>query len=126
MFVGRAEEAMNFYISIFPDAKITEIKRYGKGGAGPENTIERARFTLGEQSFFCIDSPIEHVFSFTPSISFFVTCETVETIDRVFAALKEGGSELMPLTEYPFSKRFGWVADKFGVSWQVSLESLAK
>ena len=67
------------------------------------------------------DSPAVHAFDFTPSTSLFVTCESVAQIDRLFAALADGGAVMMPLDAYPFSRRFGWVADRFGVSWQLSL-----
>lgn len=68
-----------------------------------------------------IDSAIKHQFTFTPAISLFVTCETEAEIDRAHAALSEGGGVLMPLDTYPFARKFAWVADKFGVMWQLSL-----
>ena len=71
----------------------------------------------------CIDSTIQHAFTFTPSMSLFVRCDTEEDIDAVFAKLSQDGQILMPLGEYPFSPKFAWVSDKFGVSWQLSLES---
>lgn len=67
-------------------------------------------------------SPAKHGFTFTPSISFWVDCETEAEIDRTFAKLVEGGQVFMPLGAYPFSPRFGWVGDKFGVTWQLSLK----
>jgi len=69
------------------------------------------------------DSNIKHDFTFTPSVSLFVTCETEEEIDRLFAGLSEGGQVLMPLAQYPFSPKFAWVQDRFGLSWQLSLET---
>ncbi len=121
MFTGQAEEAMNFYVSTFPRSELLEVKRYGKGGTGPEGTVEVARFMLNGQTFMCIDSPIQHAFTFTPALSLYVTCESEAEIDRIYARLLEGGSALMPLAEYPFSKKFGWVADRYGVSWQLTL-----
>lgn len=70
----------------------------------------------------CIDSHIKHEFTFTPAMSLYVTCDTEEEIDKVFEKLSEGGKILMPLGSYPFSERFGWVNDKYGVSWQLTFE----
>ena len=120
MFEGRAEEAMNFYISLFRNAKVVDVKRYGPGEAGAEGSVMNATFTLDGQQFMCIDSPAKHGFSFTPSISLYVTCDTEDEIDRLFARLSEGGQIMMPLDRYPFAARFGWLADRFGVSWQLS------
>jgi predicted 3-demethylubiquinone-9 3-methyltransferase (glyoxalase superfamily) len=123
MFTGKAEEAMNFYVATFPRSEVLDIKRYGKGAAGPEGTIEVARFSLNGQTFMCIDSPIPHGFTFTPAISLYVTCESEAEVDRIYARLADGGSALMPLGAYPFSKRFGWVADRYGVTWQLTLSA---
>jgi len=121
MFEGRAEEAMNFYTSIFDNSEIKTITRYGANEDGPEGTVHHAVFSLNGQEFMCIDSYVNHGFSFTPSISLYVTCDTEEEIDRVFEKLAQDGSILMPLAAYPFSKKFGWVADRFGVTWQLTL-----
>ncbi len=121
MFIGRAEEAMNLYASVFPDAEIEKIQRYGAGDGGVEGTVMRAVFRLQNQRFMCIDSPDVHGFSFTPSISMFVECPSAEEVDRIYAVLSDGGSVMMPLGEYPFSGRFAWISDRFGVSWQLSL-----
>jgi predicted 3-demethylubiquinone-9 3-methyltransferase (glyoxalase superfamily) len=121
MFTGRAEEAMNYYISIFDNAEILSIQRYGPNEAGAEGSVLHATFSLNGQVFMCIDSAVTHQFTFTPSISFYVTCETEAEIDRLFAKLSQDGQVLMPLAAYPFSPKFGWVADQFGVSWQLSL-----
>lgn len=79
-----------------------------------------AEFTLAGQKLMCIDSPAKHALTFTPSISLFVDCGERE-IDTLFARLSDGGHVLMPLAEYPFSRRFGWVSDRFGVSWQLRI-----
>lgn len=122
MFEGRAEEAMNFYISIFPDSGLLHITRYGPNEAGAEGTVVHASFVLSGQVFTCIDSNTKHAFSFTPSITLCVNCETEDEADAVFNQLSEGGQVFMPMGPYPFSRKFGWATDKFGVSWQVSLQ----
>lgn len=122
MFDGRAEEAMNYYTSLFERSGITDISYYGPNEEGPEGTVHKATFSLKGQEFMCIDSAVKHNFTFTPSVSLFVTCDTEEEIDRLFEKLSRGGSVLMPLAVYPFSKKFCWVADQFGLSWQLSLE----
>lgn len=118
---GNAEEAMNFYTSIIEDSEITSIVRYGANEAGQEGTVMQATFTLKGQEFMCIDSHIKHSFSFTPSFSIFVTCITEEELDNLYEKLNEGGQEFMPLNDYGFSKKFGWLNDRFGVSWQLNL-----
>jgi predicted 3-demethylubiquinone-9 3-methyltransferase (glyoxalase superfamily) len=116
-----AEEAMNFYVALFEDGEILDIRRYGAGAQGPEGTVMKARFRVGGQEIHCIDSPVRHAFDFTPSVSLFVECASAEELDRVAAALAEGGSFLMPLGDYGFSRRFAWLNDRFGVSWQLNL-----
>lgn len=121
MFEGNAEEAMTFYLSLFDDAEIISISRYGADGPGADGSVQRASFSLAGERFMCIDSPAKHEFAFTPSMSLFVQCEDEAEIDRLYAALAEQGTELMPLGDYGFSPKFGWVNDRFGVSWQLNL-----
>jgi predicted 3-demethylubiquinone-9 3-methyltransferase (glyoxalase superfamily) len=121
MFEGQAEQAMTFYVSLFEDGAITSIVRYGPQGPGTEGSVMKASFTIAGQTILCIDSAMKHEFGFTPSFSLFVTCETEEQIRKLAAALAEGGSELMPLNNYGFSRQFAWVNDRFGVSWQLML-----
>ncbi|RAG87544.1 VOC family protein [Streptacidiphilus pinicola] len=121
MFEGRAEEAMRWYTSLFPDAEVLSVSHYGPGEDGPEGTVRHALFSLAGQPFMCIDSPAKHGFGFTPSMSLYVQCDSEEEIDRLYAALADGGQALMPLGSYGFSARFGWVNDRFGVSWQLTL-----
>jgi len=120
MFEGRAEEAMNFYISLFDQSEIVSIQRYGANEAGVEGSVLRAVFSLKGQQFMCIDSYVKHGFTFTPAISLYVSCDTEDEINEVFERLSQGGAVLMPLAAYPFSQKFGWVQDKFGVSWQLN------
>jgi predicted 3-demethylubiquinone-9 3-methyltransferase (glyoxalase superfamily) len=122
MFDGRAEEAMNFYTTLFNNSSVKSITRNGKEGPGGEGTVLHAIFTLNGQEFMCIDSSVKHSFSFTPAISIHVNCMDDAEIEKVYAALMEGGSAMMPLGSYGFSKKFGWVADRFGVSWQLNLQ----
>lgn len=122
MFTGNAEAAMTFYTSLFADARIEELTRYGPGQPGVEGTVQRARFSLAGQEFRCTDSPPVHDFSFTPSFSIWIETESEDELQRLFAALADGGTQLMPLDDYGFSTRFGWCNDRYGVSWQLNLE----
>lgn len=121
MFCGRAEEAMNYYVSLFDGSEVLSIQRYGPNQSGAEGSVMHATFSLRGLTLMCIDSPVKHDFTFTPAISLHVTCDTEADIDRIFHALAEGGAVLMPLAAYPFSAKFAWVQDRFGVSWQLSL-----
>ncbi|MGW3358708.1 VOC family protein [Streptomyces bungoensis] len=121
MFEGDAEDAMTFYTSLFDDAEVVGITRYGADGPGKEGSVQHATFSLAGQQIMCIDSPVEHGFTFTPAVSLFVQCEDEAEIDRLYAALAEQGTVLMPLGDHGFSARFGWVNDRFGVSWQLNL-----
>jgi predicted 3-demethylubiquinone-9 3-methyltransferase (glyoxalase superfamily) len=121
MFEGGAEEAMNFYLSLFDDAEVVAITRYGAEGPGPEGSVMHATFAVAGQQFMVSDSYVHHQFSFTPSVSLFVDCADEAELERLFAALSEKGATLMPLGEYGFSRKFGWVNDRYGVSWQLNL-----
>lgn len=121
MFQGNASEAMAFYVSLFPDAKIISDVRYGLGGRGAEGTVMKASFSIAGQTVLCIDSPMKHDFSFTPAISLFVECESEQQLDRLSAELSKGGKFLMRLGSYGFSRKFAWLNDRFGVSWQLNL-----
>lgn len=122
MFQGGAgSAALDFYLSLFPEARIEAIERYGSGEPGPEGTIKLARFALGDQTVLCSDSFIRHAFDFTPSFSFFVECRSEERLLELAGRLKQGGAELMPVGNYGFSRLFTWVNDRFGVSWQLNL-----
>jgi predicted 3-demethylubiquinone-9 3-methyltransferase (glyoxalase superfamily) len=123
MFEGRCEEAISFYVALFPDAAVTNIRRYGPEGPGADGSVQQATFTIEGQTFMAIDSPVKHEFTFTPAMSLFVDCAGEPEIDALFANLSEGGKVLMPLAAFPFSRKFGWLSDRFGVSWQLSLVS---
>jgi predicted 3-demethylubiquinone-9 3-methyltransferase (glyoxalase superfamily) len=121
MFVGAAEEAMNFYVSLFPDSRVVSVERYEPGEAGRVGTVKRAVFELNATRFMCIDSPTLHSFTFTPAVSIFADCDDREQLDRTFERLSAGGQVLMPPASYGFSRWFAWVQDRYGVSWQLNL-----
>ncbi|MGW6197875.1 VOC family protein [Kribbella sp. NPDC055110] len=121
MFEGGAEQAMTFYLSLFEDAEVVSMVKYGADGPGPEGSVMVAVFQLAGQQFMCSDSYTHHGFTFTPSVSLFVDCADEAELDRLYGALVEGGGALMPLGDYGFSKKFGWVNDRYGVSWQLNL-----
>jgi predicted 3-demethylubiquinone-9 3-methyltransferase (glyoxalase superfamily) len=125
MFDGKAEEAMTFYVSLFR-GEVTRVEKYGPGAPGREGSVKKADFTLAGHRLACIDSPIRHPFTFTPSMSLFVECADESELDRAFAALSEGGAVLMPPGDYGFSAKFTWVNDRFGVSWQLNLARPAR
>jgi predicted 3-demethylubiquinone-9 3-methyltransferase (glyoxalase superfamily) len=118
---GTAQAALDLYFATFPESRMVRVERYAEGKGGPAGTIKVAVFTLCGREFMCSDSPIKHGFSFTPASSTFVDFDSATELERVFATLSEGGQVLMPLDNYGFSKRFGWLNDRFGVSWQLNL-----
>ena len=115
-----AEEAMNFYVSLFDNSEVVEVQRYGKDGPAKEGTVMVAYFRLNGSEYMCSDSPMKHAWDFTPGVSLFVECRSEEELGRLFKALSEGGKVLMPLNNYGFSEQFGFVEDRFGVSWQLN------
>jgi predicted 3-demethylubiquinone-9 3-methyltransferase (glyoxalase superfamily) len=126
MFVGdqhgRAEEAMNLYVSLFEDSRVLEVDRFDDGDS--EQGIRRARFQLAGRELFVMDSGLAHQFTFTPAVSLFVECEDERQVRTAWTGLADGGQVLMPLREYPFAALFGWCNDRYGVSWQLGLERL--
>jgi predicted 3-demethylubiquinone-9 3-methyltransferase (glyoxalase superfamily) len=126
MFVGeqcgKAEEAIRFYTSLFKNSEIKHID-YWKAGepGGKEGLVKHATFTIDGLEYMASENTLEHGFTFTPSISIYVTCEDDNELESLFQKLSEGGSVMMPLDNYGFSKRFGWASDRYGISWQLSL-----
>ena len=106
-FDDKAEEAMNFYFSIFKNSKVLKVTRYGEAGPGPKGTVMSATFQLEGQTFYALNGG--PLFSFTPAISFFVNCETQQEVDDLWEKLSAGGKK----------ERCGWLKDKYGLSWQV-------
>jgi predicted 3-demethylubiquinone-9 3-methyltransferase (glyoxalase superfamily) len=107
---GRGEEAITLYTSVFPDAPIDGILRYGPGEPGREGTVKHAQFALGGRKFMVMDGPGEHHFGFNEALSFMVPCDTQAEIDRYWSRLTAGGGA---------GSRCGWLRDPFGVSWQI-------
>lgn len=126
-----AEEAMNFYVSIFAKSRantgssqIVSIKRYpeevpAEFMKGMEGKVLTGLFELAGYRFMALDGG--PIFTFTPAISFFVRCQSADEVDAYWSSLSDGGTVLMPLDTYPFSEKYGWIQDKYGLSWQVIL-----
>ena len=125
-FDDQAEEAAGFYTSLFKNSEIINISRYGKEGfevhGKPEGTALTIEFSLGGQLFNGLNGGPH--FKFNPSVSFYVVCESKEEVDFLWKILSENGSVMMPLDQYPWSEKFGWLNDRYGLSWQVSLGKL--
>jgi predicted 3-demethylubiquinone-9 3-methyltransferase (glyoxalase superfamily) len=118
---GKAEEALELYCSLFSGSRIVSIDRYGAGDAEPEGSVRVAEVEIGGFTVRAIDSAVPHQFGFTPAISLWVDCESREELERAAHALDEDGQMLMPLGSYGFSELFCWVADRYGVTWQLNL-----
>jgi len=117
-FDGKVEDAVNFYTSTFKNGKILSMHRAGNGMPGEKGDVFTSTFQLAGLEFYALNGGPQ--FKFTPAISFFVNCETGEEIDSLWKKLSEGGMALMPLDKYLFSQKFGWIQDKFGLSWQLN------
>ena len=113
-FNDKAEEAMNFYVSIFRNSKVGRVTRYGDAGPGPKGSVMSATFQLDGQEFYALNGGPQ--FSFTPAISFFVNCEKQEEVDELWEKLSAGGRK----------DRCGWLQDKYGLSWQIIPSALGQ
>ena len=127
MFVGeqcgKAEEAIKFYTLLFKNSEIKHIDYWKKGEpGGKEGLIKHATFTLDGLEYMASENTLEHNFTFTPSMSIYVNCNDESELDSLFQKLSDGGGVMMPLDNYGFSQKFGWVADKYSVSWQLNLK----
>jgi predicted 3-demethylubiquinone-9 3-methyltransferase (glyoxalase superfamily) len=120
---GKAEEAVTWYCANFPDSRIVQLDRYGPEEDQPEGLVRLASFEIGGKPMKAIDSAAAHHFTFTPAISMWVECSSIEEIEQLSALFSDGGTALMPLGDYGFSKRFCWMADRYGVTWQLNLAS---
>src|ERR1700676_5435186 len=106
-FDGNAEEAANYYISIFKNSKMGRISRFGDAGPGPKGSVMSVTFQIEGQEFMALNGGPQ--FKFSPAISFFVNCKTQEEVDELWEKLSAGGK----------TERCGWLTDKFGLSWQI-------
>ena len=113
-FDGNAEEAMNFYVSVFKNSKVLSVTRYGEAGPGPKGTVMSCTFQLEGQDFYALNGGPQ--FKFTPAISLFVNCETQQEIDVLWKTLSAGGRE----------DQCGWLQDKYGLSWQIIPTALGR
>lgn len=113
-FDGNAEEAMNFYVSVFKNSKVVTVSRYGDTGPGTKGTVMSATFQLDGQNFYALNGG--PMFKFTPAISFFVNCETQEEVDELWEKLSESGEK----------QQCGWLKDRYGLSWQIIPSILGK
>jgi predicted 3-demethylubiquinone-9 3-methyltransferase (glyoxalase superfamily) len=117
----KAETAADFYARIFTSGRVIATSRYPAGidnpGGKPRGSVLTVEFEIAGQRFTALNGG--PVFVLNPSISFFVYLDAPGDVDRLYAALAEGGEALMPLDRYPWSERYGWIKDRFGVSWQV-------
>jgi predicted 3-demethylubiquinone-9 3-methyltransferase (glyoxalase superfamily) len=111
-FDGKAEEAAEFYTSVFKNSKMLNIARYGDAGPGPKGTVMMATFQIEGQEFMALNGGPQYTFS--PAISFYVNCETQAEVDGLWDKLSAGGREV----------QCGWLQDKYGVSWQIVPKTL--
>jgi predicted 3-demethylubiquinone-9 3-methyltransferase (glyoxalase superfamily) len=117
-FDGNAEEAINFYTSIFDNSKINSFSRM------PDGKVLTGSFQLNGQNFAAINGG--SMFQINPSISFYVACETVEEATSIWHKLIEGGSDMMTFDTYPWSEKYGWLKDRFGMTWQITVDTNIK
>jgi predicted 3-demethylubiquinone-9 3-methyltransferase (glyoxalase superfamily) len=113
-FDKEAREAADFYVSLLPGSKITSVTTLTDTPSGDCDVVS---FELAGQPFMAISAG--PLFKFNPSVSFHIKCATTEEVDAIWAQLSPGGKVLMPLDKYPFSARYGWLEDRYGLSWQV-------
>lgn len=114
----RCAEAVEFYAATVPGASIT-----ARTSLSPEQEV--IEFTLAGHDFMAADSPMRHQWDFTPAVSVFLLCDTTPQVDDVFTALSRDGRVYMPIADYGFNPHFGWCEDRFGVSWQIGLDTQA-
>lgn len=110
---GQTAEAAAFYASLSDDGELLSLD--------DAHGSSMARVRLGGNELVIFDSPVKHDFDMTPAVSLYLECESAEEVDALFSKLADGGTVLMPVDAYPFSARYGWCVDRFGLSWQVAL-----
>jgi predicted 3-demethylubiquinone-9 3-methyltransferase (glyoxalase superfamily) len=112
-FDDQAEEAARFYVSVFPNSRITDVVRYGEAGPGPAGSVMTASFLLDGSDFVALNGGPDH-YDFNESVSFVVNCGTEEEVDHYWSALTDGGEEIA----------CGWLKDRYGLRWQIVPEGL--
>jgi predicted 3-demethylubiquinone-9 3-methyltransferase (glyoxalase superfamily) len=117
---GKAQAALDLYVSVFSRFRVVSIEKYGPGDATP-GLVKIAKIDFCGNPLIVIDSPVPHKFDFTPSMSLFVDFDQTVDLNWAFNRLADGGNVMMPLGDYGFSPRFGWLTDRFSVSWQLNL-----
>lgn len=126
-FDNQAEEAVNFYCSVFKNSKKGSVARYDEEGAKaahrPKGSVMTAAFQIEDQEFVALNGG--PIFKLTPAISFFVNCKAESEVKELWEKLSDGGTVLMPLDKYPFSEKYGWIQDKYGLTWQLILSQEA-
>lgn len=111
---GRAREAAEWYVTLVPGSRVDRVVDNADGGA-------TVYFTLGGRAFVAFDSPVQHGFDFTPSMSIFLRCDDAQQVRLLFDRIADGGDVKMPVDDYGFSSCFGWTTDRYGVSWQIGV-----
>jgi predicted 3-demethylubiquinone-9 3-methyltransferase (glyoxalase superfamily) len=119
MFQGQAKDALALYAAVFPDFEQLALQEHPPGAMAGQ--VAMARVRIGGQEIMLNDSPPIHAFTFTPSSSIFVDCDDEAQLRQLAARLGDGGGVMMDVANYGFSTLFTWIADKFGVSWQLNL-----
>lgn len=118
---GKAEEAIRFYVSLFPNSRVEYLRRHGEGAQVPASELWRAAFVLAGQRFMATETQGDERMVFNSAFTLYVRCQTAEEVEQLFARLSEGGKVHLPLGPYPSSQLFVWFDDKYGVSWQLEL-----
>jgi predicted 3-demethylubiquinone-9 3-methyltransferase (glyoxalase superfamily) len=133
-FHGNAEEAMNFYISVFENAEVVHVIRARSEDAGwTEGTLQYGIFKIASQQVVCMNAPPPGSrgndiapwpeFEFNPAMTIYVERDSEEGFDKLYEALSEGGDKYLPAQSYGFSPKFAWVNDRYGISWRINLSS---
>ena len=124
---GKAEEAINFYTSLFPNSEVISIKKFEQGEpGGAPDLVKHGIFTLNGTEYMISENNFDHAWAISPGVSIYVQSPSEEEIDRLFAGLSSNGQVMVPLDNYEtgdfiLGKKFGWCADKYGLSWQFFL-----
>jgi predicted 3-demethylubiquinone-9 3-methyltransferase (glyoxalase superfamily) len=118
-FDGKAEDAVKRYTALFKNSKVISLSYWGEASPFPSNQVMACVFELGGQKFHALDAGPQ--FKFNPAISFFVSCESETEVDSLWNELIKGGATMMPLDTYPWSAKYGWVQDSYGISWQLMM-----